>query len=287
LGVQAQFNNNTNWRFLESSWNFADNSDPFPISEVMNIYNLDHDALGMDFVGIKTGDVNNSAVINNLIPETISNRSTQSLVLKKTVERGFVRLTVMKSVNLTGFQFALNSNLPIELGEIYSSVLDLTKDNHHVDKHTLRFSWSASETLSLEEGDVLLEFEPTGEQTFAMQQNDVNFKPEAYDQDLKPMEIRLDENVNLMSEGWEVYRNTPNPFIDKTEIPFYAPNNTELRLTVFTVDGTLIYEENKQVSTGYQTWTLNGNDFGNVHGVLYYRLESGEFSSTQPFIKLR
>lgn len=287
LGVQNQFNSNTNWRFLQSAWTFADQSDPFPISEVMNIYNLDHDANGMDFIGIKTGDVNNSAVINNLIPETISNRSAQSLVLKKTIERGFVRLTVMKSVNLTGFQFALNSNLPVELEEIYSSVLDLTKDNHHVDQNLLKFSWSASEHLSLEEGDVLLEFSTSSDQTFAIQQSNASFKPEAYDEDLKPMEIRLDENIDLASEGWEVYRNTPNPFIDKTEIPFYAPHNTNIRLSVFTVDGTLIFEESKEVSTGYQTWTLNGHDFGNVHGVLYYRLESGEFSSTQPFIKLR
>ncbi len=287
LGIQSQFNSNTNWRFLESAWNFADESDPFPISEVMNIYNLDHDALGMDFIGIKTGDVNNSAVINNLIPETISNRSIQSLVLKKTIERGFVRLTVMKSVNLTGFQFALNSNLPIEVEEIYSSVLDLTKDNYHVDQNTLKLSWSASEELPLEEGDVLLEFKSSSDQTFALQQSNASFKPEAYDEDLKSVEIRLDENVELASDGWEVYRNTPNPFIDKTEIPFYAPHSTSLKLTVFTVDGKLIFEENKEVSTGYQTWTLNGNDFGNVHGVLYYRLESGEFSSTQPFIKLR
>ena len=287
LGVQTGFNNNSNWRFLESSWDFADTSDPFPISEVMNIYNLDHDADGMDFIGIKTGDVNNSAIIDNLIPETISNRSTQKLVLEKTVERGFTRLTVKKSVNLTGFQFALNSNLPIEVGEVFSSVLDLTEDNYHVDQQTIRFSWSASEKLSLEEGDVLLEFEPRKEQSFAIQQNDSSFKPEAYDQDLRLMEIRLDDYVNLASDGWEVYRNTPNPFIDKTEIPFYAPHSSMLRLTVFTVDGTLVYEENKEVSIGYQTWTLNGNDFGNIHGVLYYRLESGEFSSTQPFIKLR
>ena len=64
LFITDEFPNNTSWRFVESEFIFPNPLDPFETAfpEVVSINDLQGDLTGVDFIGIKIGDVNNTAV---------------------------------------------------------------------------------------------------------------------------------------------------------------------------------------------------------------------------------
>ncbi len=63
LFIYDNFPNNSSWRFVPSDYNFLDPQNPWqePFPESIMINNIEEDFLDLDFVGIKIGDLNNSA----------------------------------------------------------------------------------------------------------------------------------------------------------------------------------------------------------------------------------
>lgn len=63
LLINATFPNNKSWRFVDAAYVFPNPSNPFssPWPESITVNNVQGDLLGLNFIGIKIGDVNNSA----------------------------------------------------------------------------------------------------------------------------------------------------------------------------------------------------------------------------------
>ncbi|MBK8043923.1 MAG: hypothetical protein IPK21_15450 [Haliscomenobacter sp.] len=70
LGIETKFAHNTSWRFVDAAFLFPDPANPWKTAfpEVANINNLQADVKA-DFVAIKIGDVNGSA-LGNVQPRT-------------------------------------------------------------------------------------------------------------------------------------------------------------------------------------------------------------------------
>ena len=288
LGTQEEFNNSTVWRFVDSGYTFPDPDSPFPYNQTMNLTQLDHDAMDMNFVGVKTGDVNYSALINGFIPEIPFFRSSESLSLvSSSLERGSVQLTVNKEQELSGFQLAFRASRSLERLKISSDLIDIDFDNFAVDGDLLKISWSSAEPIVVKEGDLLFSLHFDGEVDFQLLNEVEMFTTEAYNAAINPLSIEINTESEFDNNEWQVFNNTPNPFVDNTFIPFIAPGQSDLTLSVYDVNGRTIYNETRVVEKGYQKWEVSATDLGNVHGVLYYRLESDDFSSTQPFIRLK
>lgn len=68
LGIIEDFPNNSSWRFVRSDYVFPDPTNPFlePIPESFSVNNLTTDISGIDFVPIKVGDVNGSALLDGV-----------------------------------------------------------------------------------------------------------------------------------------------------------------------------------------------------------------------------
>ena len=66
LGIDDQFPNNTSWRFVDRDYLFSDPSNPFndEFPELININVLEESRLDADFISIKVGDVNGTALPN-------------------------------------------------------------------------------------------------------------------------------------------------------------------------------------------------------------------------------
>lgn len=69
LGIYTELPNNTSWRFVPKEFVFIDPNNPFatPFPESATILNIQM-GVHLEFVGIKVGDVNNTAVANNWSP---------------------------------------------------------------------------------------------------------------------------------------------------------------------------------------------------------------------------
>lgn len=66
LNVEPELPSNTSWRFVDQAYGFTSNTpeaENFP--EVININDLSGDMMANDFVAVKIGDVNGSAVVNS------------------------------------------------------------------------------------------------------------------------------------------------------------------------------------------------------------------------------
>ncbi len=63
LGIYTAFPNNTSWRFFKSDWTFNDPTLPFQNlpPENLQFFNLQDNVPNANFLGVKTGDANNTA----------------------------------------------------------------------------------------------------------------------------------------------------------------------------------------------------------------------------------
>ena len=63
LGIDDDFTNNTSWRFVAKNFVFPNPANPFQtiFPEVITLNNLSEDQSNLDFIGIKIGDLNDSA----------------------------------------------------------------------------------------------------------------------------------------------------------------------------------------------------------------------------------
>ncbi len=83
-----------------------------------------------------------------------------------------------------------------------------------------------------------------------------------------------------------LYQNEPNPFKDQTMIRFELAEAGAVVFTVTDVAGKVIKTINTEAVKGMNILPLNADDLG-VTGVLYYTIESGEFTATKKMIVVR
>ena len=84
-------------------------------------------------------------------------------------------------------------------------------------------------------------------------------------------------------EASELYQNEPNPFKGQTVVGFNLAEAGAATMTVFDVTGKVIVKENIDGVRGYNTVNFTANQLG-TSGVLYYTLESGDFTATKKMI---
>ena len=94
--------------------------------------------------------------------------------------------------------------------------------------------------------------------------------------------------VELTLEGqdaaeFELGQNEPNPFNDFTVVGFTLPEAGDAQITVYDVAGKGITSRFGAYAKGYNTEKFMKNELG-VSGVLYYTLESGEYTATKKMI---
>ena len=95
-------------------------------------------------------------------------------------------------------------------------------------------------------------------------------------------------NVELSLIGDELglfalKQNEPNPFKETTVIGFTLADEGFATLTVYDVAGRVVTQLREQYAKGYNTVQLSKNQLGST-GVLYYTLESGQYTATKKMI---
>ena len=86
-------------------------------------------------------------------------------------------------------------------------------------------------------------------------------------------------------ETSELYQNEPNPFNTQTTIGYRLAAEGKVNFTVHDVTGKVLINKSLSGVRGYNEITLKSSDLG-ISGVLYYTLESGEFTATKKMIIL-
>ncbi|MCK6693938.1 MAG: T9SS type A sorting domain-containing protein, partial [Thermoanaerobaculia bacterium] len=113
-------------------------------------------------------------------------------------------------------------------------------------------------------------------------------RAEAYNADSDRLQVAFRFNSpngsTIAGLGFELYQNTPNPFVNRTQIGFYLPEATSATLTVFDESGRMIYTQGGDFAKGYNAVTIDRSVL-NTTGVLYYKLETAKDSATRKMIQ--
>jgi hypothetical protein len=279
LGIDQTFDGNTSWRFVWSGYEFSDPDNPlqenFPEMLDFSVENPVNYALG--FIGIKVGDVNGSASLDNLLDPAEERGAVETGLFltfaDQAVQTGdlfTVDLEAQALTSLVGFQCELEltglSLVGVEstLGEEYWARADAG----------LRFSWNENSglldkatlarlTLRAEAAGKLSEMLSLGRSLSA----------ESYDW--------LDQQWNVQMQAGSrqdeflVGQNQPNPFREETMIPFVVSNDGWVNLSVIDLAGRVVYQRQSWTAAGQQQWLLHRDDLPGA-GVYTYRLMAGD-----------
>jgi|GEM_PF-386169 len=281
LGINSKFPKNTSWRFVDKTWVFNNILNPFsPVfPETITIDPATMDELTLDFVALKVGDANGSALPNNLV--SIDDRTAGQMAFEVETDEPIgdrqllagetVLVRIRPAEPVAGYQFTL-SHEGLELLELLPGT-GMALDHFGVfpDKAALTTSWDgktggtfALRLRVLESGQLSDLLRVSGSITPAQAYRSINERP-------LDVALSFSETGLVQTPDFELYQNRPNPFNGVTWIGFYLPEATVATLRILDETGRLVYMRHAEFDKGEQYITLTADELG-ATGVMYYEL---------------
>ncbi len=291
LGIYTELPQNESWRFVNSS-EPMNQQYPWPLNEIRSIFGLSSDMMKEDFVGVKIGDVNASA-ITNFESTTTSKSSAGTLGIKyqdtdyAAGDNVSMQFSLDQATDLAGLQFTLNTE-GLEVIDVTSNGLEVSEANYAlISENQMTFSWNTATSV---EGNELFTVHFKATESGKLSQNVAltsdTTPAEAYaGNDLRIIPITLIGQDNSEQE-FTLFQNTPNPFRGNTEISFSLPEASFATITVSDIDGKIIWKHFGKYSQGLNNVIINRDDLG-TSGVLYYRLDTDNHSASMKMIVLK
>ncbi|MCB0525207.1 MAG: HYR domain-containing protein [Lewinellaceae bacterium] len=284
LGIYQELPNNTSWRFVDKNYVFPNPQVPFqpPFPDTILVSAIDH-----DFVGVKIGDVNNSVVPN--LRGAIDERSAGTVFFDVTTESaGKLNGAEVTDVHfstdqaLLGCQFTLNMD-GVDLLEL------LPGENLSLDNFALFPEKNAITMACEKEGSMEFTLRcKTGslDELPAMILLNSNItRAEAY-QKTSNGDERFDLALRFPEQkSFELFQNHPNPFSESTDILFYLPEATDATLSIHDAQGRVIFTQTAFYEKGLSSIHLEPSAI-EATGVLYYKLETPNFSDVKKMMRL-
>ena len=285
LGIYEELPANTSWRFVDKTYQFPNPNNPFQATfpENMSINNLAASYLNGDFVGVKIGDVNNSVVANSLQSTEARSGNTSVFDVEATsqsVKAGEEVVVNFKAAEkMLGYQFTMNFN-GLEVVDVMPGA-NMTKDNFGVFADAITTSAEGNAT----EFAVKFRAVASGDLRQMLAVSSRITKAEAYTEngERNAVAFRFDgANGAVVGTGFELYQNTPNPVVGKTNISFNLPEAADATLKITTVEGRVVKVVKGAFAKGVNTITLNRAELEN--GVLFYELSTAKYSAAKKMI---
>ncbi len=274
LGMAEEFPNKKPWYFF-----YVGDGSLDPFSEVAVLKNLTEDISWADFVVVKTGDLNDSAV--NFSGEAVEAYDEGGLIIQiedRYITEGetFTVDFVVQEGKVMGYQFTI---------DFESSILDLEglipgvsgEDNfgtQWVSDGVLTTAWGSSDVQDLGNRALFsLVFKSAGNGWLSdfLNISSSYTAAEAYTGDGETVPVLLYAKPFDAGDDFVLYANHPNPFVDATQISFNLPEGGKVKLTILDASGKVVYEEEGVYSKGYHSIQLSGIQ---AKGLLSCRLET-------------
>lgn len=257
LHLTDSFPNNTSWRFIEAGYQFPNPANPFShqLPESLWLNDMQHDMTGRNFVAVKIGDLNNSAVLN-LNEDPVEERNqTGDLTLAvpnwKLAAGKEVRIpvTLGEAVDLAALQGTIEFD-PTKMsfvGAMPVALEGLGADNFgEPATGSLTMAWHNASGQPLEAGATLfyLQFlmyeNASVEEAIAM--NSTITPAIAYKNGGIPLNVRwrIHEAPQMPVDAAPLFslgQNRPNPFTNETRIEFMLKEKMPVTLEIIDLSG--------------------------------------------------
>ncbi|MDA8692780.1 cohesin domain-containing protein [Saprospiraceae bacterium] len=302
LGIYDELPQNDSWTFVPTSHEFTDVMAPWDSPNRIDLHSLFISEMEADFVAVKIGDVNSSAIVN-LDATDIEKRSNDNVMLStdnmtyKAGELVAVPLRVDRDVEISGLQFTIefdSNNLLFE--GIDNGTVEVGQNNFALLNNydgVLTFSFDDQTGITLTNDDILFTIYFEAKQSSSIIADvDLTSKvtrAEAYNQSDEILGLNFVTRVlsaNGDYKGLEVFQNEPNPFSDETTIAFFIPATQQVQLTVLDASGKVLVEQSGLFNEGINDFRISSDQL-NSGGILIYRIESESSSVTKKMILVK
>lgn len=296
LTIYDKMPNTPSWRFIPKSYVFPDAGSPWGFPEQVEIKGLSKDEMNNDFIGIKIGDVNGTVVSHHLLGAEIRSEGTP-LVFRtqdrqlNAGEEAFIEFTADNFNQIEGYQFSMAAN-GLEIKEVKPGLLKISEGNfglRHISQGYLTTSWNQSRSgagVKALANDLLFSLKVKA--TKPLKLSDVLFinskytRAEAYN-GVNTLGVTLTVG-NKTDLGYALNQNTPNPFKTYSLISYSLPRAERATIKITDVTGRVIRTYTQDGIKGTNELKLNRNDLAAGSGVMYYTLETKNFSATKKLV---
>jgi hypothetical protein len=244
---------------------------------------------GKDFIGVKVGDLDNTAIANdNMVSnEPVTGIFAFDLKNRKVLVGEEVVVTFENNEAVSGYQLTLNYD-GLSVLEVIGGP-GLGKDNFGIFNTKKKLTVSADHTP----GGFTIVFRAlrNGDLKEMMQVSSDITKAEAYskDENLSRLAVgmrfdgQLTTPANATTDKFVLYQNVPNPFVTKTTIGFNLPEAERGTLFIHDELGRLVHSVKGDFAKGYNAITLD-KKMVNETGLLFYTLETAKHKATLKMI---
>ncbi len=294
LGVQDEFSQNQSWRFVQKESQMVQGN-PWPFNEYISVADLSEAGLtDIDFVGVKIGDVNNSAQANanQLMPrngnKTIHVKASGNGQVTAEEE---IELELVFPKIVSGFQWTMETP-GLEFISVESQDIAINNQNAgQPEEGITTMSWNGellSSGANKTEMSITVKLKAieSGRLINMIGLSDKITKAEAYSVEGDLLDVDLVFGSVGVFTDYALYQNKPNPWNSQTLIGFHLPADADARLTVYDMNGRVIKTISEKFRAGYNSVILTAEDIP-ASGVLYYRLESGEYVASKKMVSVK
>jgi hypothetical protein len=253
---------------------------------VISVANALTNQMDEDFVGVKVGDVNNTAIPNFTTHLEDRTGGTAIFDIKdRHVEAGEEFDVVFKAAHpLSAYQFTLLLDGLVAIG---------TVDAENVTSNNFNLTIENAVAVSIDgaqEFTMRFRAKSAGQLSRMLILSNYITRTEAYDAKENGM-AKLDvvlrfDGSQIVGIGFELYQNQPNPFVDRTVVGFNLPEAAQATLTIYDENGRLIFTQKDTFAKGYNAFLIN-NRLIEGQGLLWYRVEAGHNSATGTMIQMK
>ncbi len=299
LGIYDSLPNNSSWRFVDKDFQFPNQLNPFQTIFPENVVLQDWygSPSHFDFIGIKIGDVNNTAIPNASAPPPAESRASRFLSLPdiklKAGEIFDIPIRATEKTDWLGFQFNLDFDPElIEIQAIESTALpDFDQNNWAIlQAGRLNLSWSAASPSSILTSEALLHFRIKARadihisKVFQIQETPA-LLPEAYDSEgvIRALQIVFSENNTAKTT--QIFAPQPNPTTAGAMLPIQLSEAENLRLEVRDLSGKLLWANDLMLEKGTHALEIPASVMPQA-GVYVWRVQAGTVLSTGKISKI-
>ncbi len=296
LGIYTDLPDNTSWRFVDRAYKFPDPNNPWKevFPESKSVWNFQASRMEDDFVAIKVGDLNNTAIPNSAL--FADNRAVGNWLLDaddRHVKAGeYFSVTFSASDAVAGYQLTLQYR-DLECLGIETTDASLAEHFAHFPDKKL-ITAAVDRPLSADQPAFTLHLraQTAGRLSQMLRLSNSITRAEAYTDAYsgERLDIGLrfrNGNEHIVSgPSFELYQNTPNPWVNKTQIGFYLPEAAEATLTLHDEMGRLVWTKTAHYARGYHSVAIDRALLGQSH-VFSYTLQTPFGSATRKMLLAR
>lgn len=295
LGINLSLDENASWRFVSKNESMDGSTDPWPFTEELILQAESSQAVDADFIGVKIGDVNNSAE-SLLGAGTVEKRGantlgiiTNDMVIRRD-DQVYIDLVSTSNVDLEAMQMTITwDDEAMSFIDIVPIGIDM-KDYHStiIKPGQMTVAWHNIDGKSIAAGvpyfQLVMEANVTARLSNILKINSDITSAIAYNTDDESMDIDLRFRDAEMTDVI-LAQNKPNPFLSETTVEFSLPEAMEVTFKIFDGSGKLIYKSSNNYNEGSNAFKL-GEQLGEYRGILFLKMEAAEFSEVKRMIRI-